>query len=303
MEDRRPNAKEGASVKTGRNPTRRNRNIGTAKQGRGRDNTLVVPRAWPDDRVFWEVLANPVGVPRSIGDLTLTFLVEPVRRGCFHPCTVDDICRVLSFVRPNHLDGIDLIILRQPTRKQALLERVWGRLLYYATTGHFRGTAICLEAQDLSKPLKRPLSLSPELLRELERLRDDGHTITRGRRCYRIERTEESVRNTMLFRTLVHEVGHYLDWLQSVILPSLDIDDPNEDERIDREFETKPASAREDFAHRYATEQGSRLRSLGQIPFPRLFDSRCLESEGLDPSWFRAPGAACDDQVFMQTRE
>jgi len=37
-------------VRAGRNPTRRNRNTGTAKQGHGQDNRHRLPRAWADSR-------------------------------------------------------------------------------------------------------------------------------------------------------------------------------------------------------------------------------------------------------------
>ncbi len=169
----------------GWNPGRRNRNIGTAKQGHGQDNRLVIPKGWPDDRVFYEVLRSPVAVRRTVGGSELTFLVEPPRAGSFHACTVDDICRVLDFVPPEHLNGIDLIVLRQPTRKQELLRPVWGRLAHHAVTGRHSGTAIFLEAQS-GAPLSWSTSLDPEDAAELERLRADGHVVTRERRGWRI---------------------------------------------------------------------------------------------------------------------
>ena len=39
---------------------------------------------------------------------------------------------------------IDMIVFRQPTRKQIRLSSVWGRLLYWATIGRRTGTAIYL---------------------------------------------------------------------------------------------------------------------------------------------------------------
>jgi hypothetical protein len=55
----------------GREPTRRNRNIGTSKQGHGQDNRMVIPSRWPDDRVYFEVLRNPVPVVRRAGGVLL----------------------------------------------------------------------------------------------------------------------------------------------------------------------------------------------------------------------------------------
>jgi len=82
----------------GWNPARRNRNIGTAKQGRGQNNKLVIPKAWPDDRIFYEVLKDPVVLYRMIGNNEVTFLVEPTTSGCVYPCTVEDITAVLKLL-------------------------------------------------------------------------------------------------------------------------------------------------------------------------------------------------------------
>jgi hypothetical protein len=43
-----------AMQRPGWNPVRRNRNVGTAKQGRGRDNRMVIPSNWHDSRTFWQ---------------------------------------------------------------------------------------------------------------------------------------------------------------------------------------------------------------------------------------------------------
>ncbi len=41
----------------GWNATRRNRNIGTARQGHGQDNRMVIPSNWQDLRRYWKRLA------------------------------------------------------------------------------------------------------------------------------------------------------------------------------------------------------------------------------------------------------
>ena len=269
-------------MRPGWNPTRRNRNLGAAKQGHGRNNRMVIPKGWPDDRVFWEVLRSPVTVRRDVGTTSLTFLVERPRQGSFHACTIDDICRVLAFVPPDHLDGIELIILRQPTRKEEALKPVWGRLAYYAATGRYSGTAIYLEAQT-GKPGSWSHSLTPDGAAELDRLRADGHLVTRGRRGHRVAHTPEAIRSTQLYRTLLHEVGHYVDWLESVILPTLDSTDEAEDERITRAYCTKPQRAKEEFAHRYAAAAAERVPRL-----PQLLDHQGLRAAGLDSAWFGA---------------
>ncbi len=269
-------------MRAGWNPGRRNRNIGTAKQGHGQDNQLVIPKGWPDDRVFYEVLRSPVVVRRTVGGSELTFLVEPPRAGSFHACTVDDICRVLDFVPPEHLNGIDLIVLRQPTRKQELLRPVWGRLAYHADTGRHAGTAIFLEAQT-GAPLRWSTALDPEGAAELERLRADGHVVTRERRGWRIALTPRSIRETQLHRTLLHELGHAVDWWLSVVRPTRELEEEALREGFVRAYRSKPGRAKEAFAHRYAAEIVTRVPRL-VVP---LLDHAGIRAEGLDPGWFQ----------------
>jgi len=275
---------------SGWNPTRRNRNIGTAKQGRGADNRLVIPKAWPDDRVFWEFLNRPIVVRRTIGENEVTFLVEATSRGCVYPCSIDDIAGVLEHVPSKHLDGLELVILRQPTKKQSIVSSVWGRFLYYAAPGLHSGTAICIEAQDLSEKMVWGKSLTPFDQKELDRLRADGHEIRSDRRSHEIVRTADSIRNTVLFRTMLHELGHYVDWLESVLWPCRKIDDPAEDERISQAFNSKPSKDKEDFAHKYADELSNDLRNRGLIPFPPVILHDLMRAEGIDPEWFAHGG-------------
>lgn len=270
----------------GWNPTRRNRNIGTAKQGQGQNNRLVIPKSWPDDRVFWEVLHKPIAIQEQIGECELTFLIEPPRPGCFYPCTIADVMTVLEYVPQADLYGLELIIFRQPTRKQDQINPVWGRFLYYAMPGPFSGPAICIEAHDLNKTLRWPLSLGPDSRNELTRLKADGHRIERRRREYILHRTHESVRNTILFRTLLHELGHYVDWIQSIVLPSLDSTSDAEEARLDQEFDSKPSQDKEAFAHRYAQNLATQLHGAGHIPFAPQPHEKALLDKGLKPVWF-----------------
>ncbi|ABW29063.1 ImmA/IrrE family metallo-endopeptidase [Acaryochloris marina] len=273
-------------MRKGWNPTRRNRNIGTSKQGQGQNNQLVIPKSWPGDRVFWEVLHKPIAIQAKIGECKLTFLVEPPRPECFYPCTVADVMSVLEYVPQSDLEGLELIIFRQPTRKQDQLNPVWGRFLYYATPRPHSGTAICIEAHNLNTPLRWSLSLGPDARDELTRLEADGHRIEKGRRDYTIHRTDESVRNTILFRTLFHELGHYVDWRHSVVLPSLDTTSDAEDERLRQKFDSQPSQDKEAFAHRYAQNLATQLHQAGHIPFKPQPNEKALLDKGLKPVWF-----------------
>jgi hypothetical protein len=113
---------------------RRNKNIGTAKAGHGQDNKMRIPEHWIGGKLilFHEKLDNAVTLTRTIGDRNITILVEPVQAGFLHACTPDDIVKVLRLLPQKHTEGIDLVVLRQPKRKERILSPVWGRLQYWS---------------------------------------------------------------------------------------------------------------------------------------------------------------------------
>lgn len=266
-----------------RNPTRRNRNIGTAKQGHGQDNRMKIPLHWDGDRWFYERVEKAVAVERSVNSRSLTFLVQPVMAGFVHACTIGDICHLLSLAPPDDLAGVDLILLRQPTRKQQGLRPVWGRLAYYAETGKYSGRAIFLEAQQPGVPFRWRRSLTPEDAAEFDRLRADGHEIEGDRRAFSIKPTLVSIRATQLYRTLPHELGHHVDYMAKV---SESARDEADYDRLRELYFSRPQCEREAFAHRYADELSDRLRREGAIPFQRMDDPDAIERAGLDPGWF-----------------
>jgi hypothetical protein len=64
-------------MKSGRDATRRNRNIGTAKRGHGQNNKLVIPTRWhPNLTIYYENLCNYRTVLRAVEGRPITFLVE-----------------------------------------------------------------------------------------------------------------------------------------------------------------------------------------------------------------------------------
>jgi hypothetical protein len=240
---------------------------------------MVIPESWNDPRVFWERLADPV--PVSINAIAM--LVEPCRPGFIHAVTPDDVARVLGHCVAD-ASRIAAVVLRQPTRKQLLLASVWGRLAYFAELGSIHGPAVILEAHPDGYSFKWPRSLSPDEAEELERLRNDGHEITSTRRAWTVHTTRDSVRNTQLFRTLPHEVGHLVQYDREVRQAA----SPQSEslaELQDRYF-TKPLREKEDFAHRYAREFFQRLSDSGRVPFPRIGDTTRAKYLALDPAWF-----------------
>ena len=273
----------------GRNPTRRNRNIGTARQGHGQDNRLVIPASWTDDRLFHEKLVSPVVVPISVANTSISVLVEPPLSGFAHACTVDDIVQVMNMLPPRHIEAIKIIALRQPKRKEVILDACWGRLQYWSEIAGHTGPAIHLEAQEVGRSLKWSKSLTPDRALELERLRSDGHSITSDKRQHVIALTIDSVRNTQLYRTIPHEVGHYVDYLSTVEEPSNG--DYHRWLALNAKYDSRPHQEKEAFAHRYADNFREQQTGRGVLPFSRITNAEEMKQSGLDPDWFAAAKA------------
>jgi hypothetical protein len=108
------------------------------------------------------------------------------------------------------------------------------------------------------------LSLDPEDSQELARLRADGHMIERNGRNHVIHVTPRSARSTQLYRTLLHEIGHWFDWLSKVETPAARGEDFSS--LVDLYF-ARPSSERDAFAHRFADEVGQEMVRTGVIPF------------------------------------
>lgn len=270
--------------RAGYNPTRRNRNIGTEKSGFGQDNRLVIPWAWADERVYYNRIVDPVEVKIKVGSLTKFVIVEPPAQGFLHSCTIDDITQILQLLPVHHIRDIKVIVLRQPKRKERILSPVWGRLVYWTDVCGHSGPTVYLEAQDINKAVKWSKSLKPGYVQELDRLRQDGHRIETDKRNHTVHSTVESVRNTQLYRTLPHEIGHYVDYLTKV-------EDPADDNlakwtRLNEKYHARPSQEKESFAHRYADEFRRNAMLSNAVPFGRTIDADKMKKMGLTPSWF-----------------
>lgn len=241
-----------------RDGRRRNRNIGTAKSGHGVDNRLVTPDG-PDFSMFYQNLADF----RVWTAPAVTYLIERPSPGFTHAVTPEDVERLLALLPEEDREDLQLVVLRQPKRKERILSPAWGRLVFCYETNGYGGRAVLFEAQDTTKPLKWSVSLTPDEADELERLRADGHEIERTKRSFLITSTPESVRATQLYRTLPHEIGHLKQWSEH---PA---------------YDTLSSKEKEAYAHRYATEFAQRARAIGAIPFERQ-----EHQGGIDPSWF-----------------
>lgn len=258
-----------------RNAVRRNRNIGQAWAGHGDTNDFRVPERWDSRESFWLTLRDPIRVVES----GLTFWVEPPHPGHLHYVSVDDVVRVIRQLPPDDVDEIQTIVLRQPTRKQRTFAAVWGRLTYFANLADGL-PVIVLEAQS-ETPLRWSRRVDPDDADELERLVADGHRLEEARRHRILHRTAASNRATQLYRSLVHEVGHYVHYIDEVLTG----DDAGFDARRDRYF-AKPQREREAFAHRYADRIGSGIER-----FAPMLDEVNAVRRGLPLEWFASPSA------------
>ena len=256
-------------MRPGWNPTRRNRNVGTKAHGHGANNSLTIPESRHELKCYYEKLGSYTVVSRTVGTRKLRFFVEPTRSDWFYPCTVDDICAVLSHCSPEVLSAFEFVVMRQPTRKQRILCPVWGRAIFSFDIDQYSGSAIIIEAQDLS-PIRWENSIDPAHARELDRLREDGHDVHSTRRGIEIRVTANSLRNTVLYRTLLHELGHHIDH-----------------KRCDGDnWSSKTQSAKEDYAHRYALELKAFLSMQAAWPFAPIMDDESLLGDGLKREWF-----------------
>jgi hypothetical protein len=259
----------------GRNPTRRNRNIGTAKQGHGQENRLKIPRIGDDGRKWSEQLNPHERHTRIIGGKEILFIREQTTSGHVHACSIADVEHILSHLAQSDWAGIHTIVFRQSTRKQRIVSPAWGRMFYYSELGVagrrtiHEGPVIVLEAYDPSAKFEWSNSLDSHDAAELDELRSDGHQVTREGNKSVIRMTGDSIRSTQLYRTLVHEIGHWFDWLDKVETPAARGGDL--DVLVERFFQ-RPPSEREAFAHHYARGARQQLEQAGIIPFAARVD-------------------------------
>lgn len=262
------------------NPTRRNRNIGTKKQGYGQDNELKIPQPSITLKSFYERLEHYDKEKRVINEHEFLFVIEQTRGNSEHACTFDDIERIIRAIPFRDYGDLKLVILRQPKRKEETLSPVWGRLIYsYEFEGDYY-PAILIEAIDYSKSFRWTKKLSPDAQNELERLRNDGHNIVEDKRYFKAEYKLENVRQTQLYRTLPHEFGHYVHYLTVVEQPGTEDEEFEEwEKRYDDYFKLSTID-KEKFAHNYADNLKEQLILKGIIPFDRIENQRTVDVKG-----------------------
>jgi hypothetical protein len=269
----------------GWNPSRRNRKIGTKDQGFKLLKPFDIPSLWRGGRIFWQTLKDPLALPCAVGDHAFTIVVEPTFEGFRHHVSVADLLEVIRHIPEDDRRDITVFALRQPTRKENVFSPVWGRMGYLADFGRYSGPSVALEAQPVNLTYKIENSVSAEVMRELTMLEREGHDVRRTRRHYTIQSPPEAIRTTQLFRTLLHEIGHYVDFLEKVVRPS---QAPNAPDDLHHLYFARPAMEREHFAERYANSIRDTLAAKGVIPFEPLPTSPEQHPQ-INPQWFAFP--------------
>lgn len=193
------------------NPIKRNRKIGTKRAGYRKQSDFRIP--WQGRAPFYENLESAELYQREINGKRYSFAVEKLKRGYRHICSVDEICDVIKYVPEEDLEGLSLIVLRQPKKKEEIFSPCWGRLQYDYKYGNRTQPAILLEALDLGRPMKiRKTGISPFFRKELNRLEKEGAEILNDKRRLTVRITFQSAKNIQLYRTLLHEVRHYVSY-------------------------------------------------------------------------------------------
>lgn len=192
-----------------RNQIKRNRNIGTKKSGYKKQSKFDIP--WQNHNPFYENIKIQTQCQKTINGKTYDFIVEKLNTDYIYSCDIDEICGVLSHSSKDDLEGLKLIILRQPKKKEEILNLCWGMLVYDFEYNGERQPAIILEAINLNTIIKiKKTGISPFVQKELEQLQIEGHQIVTENKKIIIKPTLQSAKNTQLYRTLLHEVGHYV---------------------------------------------------------------------------------------------
>ena len=253
-----------------RNNVRRNRNIGTAKQGYGLKNTMKIaqPLYRDDIRCYFERLEHYTKQKRTINGHEFEFVIETLNKDSFHACSIDDVARMIEHIPPEDYGEMKYIIFRQPKRKEKIISPVWGRLIYAYEFEDECYPAIIIEAANRNETLKWSKKLSVNNSLEFARLKADGHQFEECKRFFQADMSPKFVRNTQLYRTLPHEFGHYVHYLDVVEKPAIEDEEWEAwEQRWNYYHDSIPSAEKEKFAHSYADKLKAYLLDQKIIPF------------------------------------
>ena len=257
-------------MRNGRNPTRRNRNIGTSKQGYGQDNKLRIPQPWDTCLTYYERLSNYEKFTLKVHGKELLFVVEQLNSQFYYSCTAGDAQKVLNAIPKNDLQDLGLIVFRQPKKKERILSPVWGRLIYSMEFEEKFYPAIIIEAFPKINEFKFPKKQSVDSKLEFELLKNDGLVFEEQKRNFVAKIDMDIVRNIQLYRTLLHEVGHYVHYYEVVESINCDTDEYEEWSARWEKYLAIPSPEKEKYANNYAVRMKGNLLNSSLIPFDRI---------------------------------
>jgi len=252
------------------NPIRRNRNIGTENQGFSKSNKLKISTPYGTLKSFYERLENYTKEIRIINDHEFLFIIEETRENSVHSCSINDLTKIIEHIPKEDYGDLRFIVLKQPKRKEELISPVWGRLIYSYNFEDEYFPAIILDAIDLNKKIIWTRKQTIQDQKEFERLKQDGHIFMENKREFSSNLKITPSRNTQLYRTLLHEFGHYVHYLEVVERQGNKDEEDKEKEAREDDYFGLLKVEKEKFAHRYADLIKAKLVLEKLIPFESL---------------------------------
>jgi hypothetical protein len=163
-----------------------------------------------DGPLIYELLSKKEKIVRKVHHEDINFYTDELKKNYVHSCAIDEIAWALSELPKEDVFGINNIWLHQPTRKTNLFSPAWGRLCYYAAP-NFQ-PLIIIEAQQCPVLLTMKNSLSLDDQKELDFLREECNKYKTTKRSHLFYFEQAGIRRVQLFRTLPHEIGHWVDF-------------------------------------------------------------------------------------------
>lgn len=256
-----------------KNPIRRNKNIGTSKQGVRKQSVFRLPFDSKNLLDFYEKLGIYKKLEIDLGNKNILFVVESTKKDFIHACSIDDIVHILKSVDFKYWEALEMVVLRQPKKKEIFISPVWGRLIYSYSFENQYKKAIILESINCSKKLKWSKKLGIDNQKELDRLKRDGHLILEQKNQYEIQININSARNTQLYRTLLHEIGHLYHFAIT-------------EKEVYKRF---LSSEKENFAYQFSDRMKKELEDRQIIPFKRKLNMEFLQNYKLNQEDFEVP--------------
>ena len=106
---------------------------------------MVIPWLYRSLPLFGERLNHPISWDWTFKNHVIHVFVEPTKSDYLHACTPDDVQYFLTRIPQEHLEEIDILVFRQPTKKEEILQPVWGKYVFYVELGWHSGPGIYLQ--------------------------------------------------------------------------------------------------------------------------------------------------------------